>query len=103
MYFDIHKHFLGPDHVASKAADAGRMLKTSHYDSKRKGWDWDKYVTFHKEQHVIIECLTDYCYSVMDNGTKVHHIKSNELETVVNVVWERSVEKISTQCPIWAK
>ena len=38
-----------------------------------------------------MERLTDYGYSGMDNGTKVHHffqgIKSNESDAVVNDVW----------------
>ena len=53
-------------------------------------WDWDKYVALHKEQHAIMESLTDYGYSGMDNGSKVCHflqgIKSSELEAMVNVV-----------------
>ena len=48
MFFDNHKHFLGPDHVAMKATDAERKLQTSHYDCERRGWDWDKYATLHK-------------------------------------------------------
>ena len=53
-------------------------------------WDWDKYVALHKEQHAIMEILTDYRYSGIDNGTNIHHylqgIKSPELEASVNVV-----------------
>ena len=40
-----------------------------------------------------MESLTDYSYSGMDNGTKVHHffqgIKSTELEAAVKVVWTK--------------
>ena len=90
MFFDILKHFLGPDHVARQAIDAEGKLQNSHYDGERKSWDWDKYVALHKEQHAIMESLTDYGYSGMDNGTKVHHflqgIKSPELEAAANVV-----------------
>ena len=64
-----------------------------------KGWDQDKYVTFDKKQHAIMESLTDYGYSGMDNGTKVHHllqgIKSTELEAAFNVVWAQT-EKYGT-------
>ena len=77
--------------MARQAADAERKLKISHYDGERKGWDQDKNVTLHKEQHTTMESLTDYSYSGMVNGTKVCHIlqgiKSTELETWVNVVW----------------
>ena len=54
VYFNIHKYFLNPDHVAKQATDSERKLQTSHYDGDRKGWDWDKYFTLHKEQHTIM-------------------------------------------------
>ena len=76
--------------MARHAAEAKRKLQNSHYDGERKTWDWDKYVALHKEQHAIVESLTDYGYSCMDNGTKVCHflqgIKGTELEAAVNVV-----------------
>ena len=90
VYFNIHKHFLGPNHVARQAADADRKLQNPYYDGERKTWGWNKYVPFHKEQHAIMESLTDYGYSGMDDSTKVHHflqgIKSPQLEAAVNVV-----------------
>ena len=46
-----------------------------------------------------MESLTDYGYSGMDNGTKVHHflqdIKSNDLKAAVSVVWAQQ-EKYGT-------
>ena len=42
VFFNIHKHFLGPDHVARHAADAKGKLQNSLYDGERKMWDWDK-------------------------------------------------------------
>ena len=71
VYFNIHNCFLSPDHVARQATEAERKLQDSHYGGERKSWDWDKYVALHKEQHAIMESLTDYGYSGMDNGTKV--------------------------------
>ena len=59
-------------------------------DDEKKGWDWDKYVVLHKEQHAIMESLTDYSYCRMDNSNKVCHflqgIKSIELEASISVV-----------------
>ena len=89
VFINIHKHFLGSDHVIRQATDVEGKLQNFHYDDKRKTWDWDKYVALHKEQHAIMESLTDYGYSGMDNGTKVHQFlqgKSPELEAAVNVV-----------------
>ena len=38
-----------------------------------------------------MECLSDYCYSGINDGTKVHHflhdIERTELDVVVNVIW----------------
>ena len=73
VFFDIHKHFLGPYHVARQVTEAERKLQSSHYDGERKVWDWDKYVALHKEQHAIMESLTDYGFSGMENDTKVRH------------------------------
>ena len=64
----IHKQFLSPDHVARHAADAETKLYDSHCHGERKTWDWDKYIALHKEQHAIMESLTDYGYSGMGNG-----------------------------------
>ena len=44
VYLNIHKHFLGSDHMTKQAKEAERM----HYDEKKVRWDWDKYVSLHK-------------------------------------------------------
>ena len=89
VFFNIHKLFLGPDHVVRQSADAEGKLQKTYYDGERKTWDWDKYFALHKEQHAIMESLTDYGYSGMDYGTKVCHflqgVKSSELDAAVNV------------------
>ena len=94
MFHNIHKQFLSPDHVARQATGAERMLQKSHYNSKKKGWDWNKYVTLHKDQHMIMESLADHVYSGINNDTKVcqflKEIKSTESEAVVNVVQTQS-------------
>ena len=90
MFFHIHKRFLGPDNVVRQDTDAEGKLQNSHYNCKRKTWEWDMYVALHKEQQAIMESITDYGYSGMDNGTKVRHvlqvIKCSELEAAVHVV-----------------
>ena len=90
VIFGIHKQFFSPHHVARQAVDEERKLQNSHYDGKKKWWDWDMYDTLHKEQHKIIESFVNDGYSEVDKGTKVCHflkgVKSTELEAVVNVV-----------------
>ena len=48
VIFDIHKHFLGPDHMVRQATEAEGKLQHFHYDGERMTWDWDKYVALHK-------------------------------------------------------
>ena len=90
MFFDINKHFLSPDHVTQQVTNTEGKLQNSHYDGEIKTWVWDKYVTLHKEQHIIMKSLTGYGYSGMENGTTVHHflqgIKSPELEVAIIVI-----------------
>ena len=49
VFFNIHKNFLGPNHVARNATDAEGRLQNSHYDGARNTWHWDKYVALYKE------------------------------------------------------
>ena len=110
VYFHIHKHFLGIDHMVRQATDAEGKLQNSHYDGQQKTWDWDKYVALHKEQHAIMVSLTDYGYSGIDNGTKVGHFLqasralSWRQRSVLSVPNLRSVEQ-TLMLPnlIWAK
>ena len=90
VFFDVNKHFLGPEHVVRQATKAKGKLRKSHYDGKRKMWDWNKYATPIKEQYVIMKSIKDFDYSEMDNGRKVCHflqgIRSTKLEETANVV-----------------
>jgi hypothetical protein len=51
-----------------------------------QGEQWEKYVQIHAEQHAVLNGLTDYGYSGIDNGTKVRKlmagIKTDALDTV---------------------
>ena len=43
--------------MVRQAAEAEGKLQNSHYDGKRKTWDWDNYAVLHIEQCVIMESL----------------------------------------------
>ena len=98
MYFDIQNWFVSPGHVTGQATEGERKLKNSHYDNEMKGWDWDKYVTLHKEKHMIMQNLKDHGWSGIDNDTNVCHflqgVKSSELEADINVI-KAKLEKYS--------
>ena len=60
VFFNIHNHFVDPDHIAKQAAEAEGKMKNSDYDGERKIWYWDNYFALHKEPQAIMESLTDY-------------------------------------------
>ena len=90
--------------------DVEGKLQNSHYDDERKTWDCHKYVAPHKEQYTIMESLTDYGYSGMDNDTKVKHflqgikVLSWRQQSMLSMPNQRNMAQISMPlCLIWAK
>jgi hypothetical protein len=82
----LWNHFLGPNNVDNMAPEAEAKLGSVSYTGERKNWTWEKYVQIHAEQHAVLNGLTDYGYSGIDNGTKVRNlmagIKTDALDTV---------------------
>jgi hypothetical protein len=68
------------------AAEAEAKLGLVSYTGERNKWTWEKYVKIHAEQHAVLNGLTYYGYSGIDNGTKVRKliagIKTDALDTV---------------------
>jgi hypothetical protein len=79
-------HFLGPNNVDSMVLEAEAKLGSVSYTGERKKWNWEKYVQIHAEQHAVLNGLTDYGYSSIDNGTNARKlmagIKTDALDTV---------------------
>jgi hypothetical protein len=79
-------HFLGPNNFDNMASEAESKLGSVSYTGERKKWTWEKYIHTHAEQHAVLNGLTDYVYSGIDNGTKVRKlmagIKTDALDTV---------------------
>jgi hypothetical protein len=75
------------------ASEAEAKLGSVSYTGERKKWTWEKYVQIHAEQHAVLNGLTDYGYSGIDNGTKVRNlmegIKTDALDTVKAAVLAR--------------
>jgi hypothetical protein len=82
----ILNHFLGPNNIDNMASEAEAKLGSVSYTGGRKKWTWENYVQNHAEQHAVLNGLTDYGYSGIDNGTKVRKlmagIKTDTLDTV---------------------
>jgi hypothetical protein len=68
------------------ASEAEAKLGSFSYTGERKKWTWEKYVQIHAEQHAVLNGLTEYGYSGIDNGTKVRKlmvgINTDDLDTV---------------------
>ena len=71
MYFDVHRSFLGHDHVSMQTADMKQKLQSSHYNGEKKVWNWDIYVSLYKKQHTIIESIEHHDCTDIVTGTKV--------------------------------
>jgi hypothetical protein len=83
-------HFLGPNSFYNMASEAEAKLGSVSYTGERKKWTWENYVQIHAEQHAVLNGLTDYGYSTIDNGTKVRNlmvgIKTDTVDTLKAVV-----------------
>ena len=69
LFFKINKQFLDTDHLVRKIVVEERKLQKAHPDGEKKGWNWDNYVTLHREQQKINERLAKYGYICMNNGS----------------------------------
>ena len=62
----------------------------SMHDEKKKTWNWEKYVAWHVEDHIILGNLMDCGYQCLDPGSKVQYqlngIRCNKLPTAVVAV-----------------
>jgi hypothetical protein len=88
--FLLWNHFRGPSNVDNMASESEAKLVSVSYTGKRKKWTWKSYVQIHADQHAVLNGLTDYGYSSIDNDTKVRKlmpgIKTHALDTVKAVV-----------------
>jgi hypothetical protein len=76
------------------ASEAEANIGYVSYTGERKKWTWEKYVHIHADQHAVLNGLTEYRYSSIDNGTKVRKlmvgIKTEALDTVKAAVMASS-------------
>jgi len=70
----FHNHFLGPNNISHIQKQAELKLLTLTYQDKRKNWNFECFVMSHKEQHTILESLTDHGYPGMNERTKVDQL-----------------------------
>ena len=75
-FLAVDGHYLGPNNVDHLARSAERKLHNLAYRSERKGWNFEKYVTAHKEQHTILQGLEEHGYKGIDERSKVRSLQT---------------------------
>ena len=85
-YLGIYNHYLGPQHVDNMANLAEDKLKNTVYNGEKRRWDFEKYVNTHKQQHSVLEGLTEHGYVSINPRSKVRYlldgIKTNQFDAV---------------------
>ena len=73
-YFALYKNLRGTEAIQNRINTAENRLQGLSWDGKvKKGWNFDKHVLAHKEQHIILEKLTNFGYARIDEGSKIRH------------------------------
>ena len=82
----FYDYFLGPDIVDHLKKQAEMKHQSLTYTGERKNCNFERFVTAHKEQHTILEGLTENCYNGLDDGTKVTRLMDGvKLDSLHNV------------------
>ena len=86
-FLGLRNHYLGSNSVNTLASGAEHTIQRTSYTHETKRWNFESYVSVHKEQHQILQQLKDdHGYKGLDEGTKVRHllagIKADKLNTI---------------------
>ena len=86
-FLPLRKHYLGTNNVNNMASSAETKLQNTSYTKEGKRWNFESYVSLHKEQHQILQQLEDdHQYKGIDEGSKVRFllagIKMDKLNTI---------------------
>ena len=92
-FLNMWSHYLGPSNVDIMANDAERKLATANYVGEKRRWNFEKYVSLHKDQHTVLKGLMEYGYVGIDERSKVRHlidgIKTEKLDTIKATILAR--------------
>ena len=73
-FYAIHSMWLGPNHVNSTTTEAEAAFQMLVYNGEEMTWNWEKYVSWYVEYHIILDNFKEYGYRHINSGTKVHHL-----------------------------
>ena len=104
----VFHHFLGPNNVDHINNQAYQKLLSLLYQRKINNWTFENFVTAHKEQHIILEGLTDHIYCGLDARTKVvcllDGIQTDSLGAVKsNIMQDRKLRRYFERCVTFYK
>ena len=69
-------HFLDPNNVDNMAAQAEQKLMNTTYCRETRRWNFERYVTVHQEQHMILEGLVQHGHAGIDERSKTQYLMS---------------------------
>ena len=85
-FLALRDHYLGPNNVDNMASLAEKKLAMTTDTGECRCWTFQKYITLHKDQHSILEGLTEHGYVGIDKRLKVHYlfdgIKTDDLNVI---------------------
>ena len=86
----VYAHYLGPNNVDHLAGKAENRLRSMVYCGETRKWNFERYVTEHKEQHIVLQNLEEYGYKGIDDRSKVRHlndgIKAENLTVIKSTI-----------------
>ena len=65
-FLALQNHYLGPNNIDNMASLAEKKLAMTTYTGEHHRRTFEKYVTLHKDQHSILEGLTEHGYAGID-------------------------------------
>ncbi len=78
--------FLWGNKVNTMCSDIPSTLKTLHYGSNRKNFNFDKYCTAHVEQHNQHAALAEFSMALLEESMKINYFEDRITDSSFNSV-----------------
>ena len=83
---NLKEHYLGPNNVDTQSNTAEHTLQTTTYQGEQRRWNFERYSKLHKDQHAILEGLTEHGYSGIDARSKVRYLMDGIKTSILDPV-----------------
>ena len=85
-FLGLKGHYLGANSVGNMATTANSKLLSTTYSGERRGWNFERFVRVHVDQHSILEGLVEHGNCGIDEQSKVRillaGIRTTSLDSV---------------------